>query len=66
MDRTRLTKEVINEMLPKLIVLNSIIRSIRIDIIKNNTEEEEEDKEDDSLDSKEFLIRVVRADRKGK
>ena len=54
-------------MLPKSAVLNSVIRSIRIDVIKNNTEEEEEeDEEDDSLGSKGFLIRVVRADREGR
>jgi hypothetical protein len=54
-------------MLPKSAVLNSVIRSIRMDVIKNNTEEEEEeDEEDDGLDSKGFLIRTARANREGR
>ena len=65
MDRTRLTKEVINEMLPESMVSNSTIRSIRMDIIENDTEEEE-DEEDDGLGSKEFLVYAARADGKGK
>ena len=67
MDRTRLTKEVVNEMLPESAVLNSVIRSIRMDVIKNNTEEEEEeDEEGDGLGSKGFLVRAARADGEGR
>jgi hypothetical protein len=67
MDRTRPTKEVVDEMLPESMVSNSTIRSIRMDIVENDTEEEEEeDEEDDGLGSKEFLVRAARADGKGK